>query len=388
VITVEQQLEKKLKHLRVHIDAPDDDTILLRNVPIDGLYFNKPRTNLLIKRPREGLPYLICVDEDLEYLGPDPQVARAFVAGHKQQGWRALMIGRASETNIQTVIKQALGAVGFDGKSPELQPSLPAPESGNPGKVLSSFSTDLSIDSIDEPTIGREEQIEDVISCLLQWQTRLPLIVGESGVGKTNLIRATARRLKGIRPDLRVAVIELGALMSGTLFDSERENLLTTLLKDLETQPRTILAIEHFEMALIGVPRGHLLIGEALDRGARLIGTTLPSFVDRFAVAPLSRRLQMITLEEMSLRETGDVLAALRERIAAHHNIQIEESLLNVIIDSALGLTGQLPSKAIALLDSASAHAGLAGDCELGAFDIYATVGRMRGEDCQPFVAS
>lgn len=67
VITVERELEKKLKQLRVHIEAPDGDTVMPRNVPTSDRYFNRPRTNLLIKRPREGMPYLICVDEDLEY---------------------------------------------------------------------------------------------------------------------------------------------------------------------------------------------------------------------------------------------------------------------------------------------------------------------------------
>src|SRR5881296_3085854 len=114
VVGVEQELEERLKQLRVHVVVPDGDTVLLRNVPANDRFFNKPRTNLLIKRPREGMPYLICVDEDLDYTGTDAALCRVFVAGHKQQGWRVLMVGRDARANVEKVIEEALNAVGFD----------------------------------------------------------------------------------------------------------------------------------------------------------------------------------------------------------------------------------------------------------------------------------
>ena len=381
MIAVEQELEKKLKQLRVHIDAPDGDTVLLRNVPTGDRFFNKPRTNLLIKRPREGMPYLICVDEDLEYIGADSDLARAFVAGHKQQGWRVLFVGHDAGSGIQAVVERSLRAVGFDGRDPELEPALPASGAAERGKLLASFAIDVSTGANDEPTIGRQERVEEVVSSLLQWQVRLPLIVGESGVGKTNLIRAAARKLKLFIPELKVISVELSAVMSGTLFESERESLLIELLKDAEAQSQTVVAIEHLEMALIGVPRGHLLLSEALDRGARLIGTTLPAYAGRFAIAPLSRRLQAVDLTEMSLSETGEVLLALRERISEHHRIKIEETLLKDVIDASLPLTGQFPAKAISLLDSAAATAVLAGENELGLFEVHSAAARFAGDD-------
>jgi ATP-dependent Clp protease ATP-binding subunit ClpA len=166
--------------------------------------------------------------------------------------------------------------------------------------------------------------------------------------------------------------------MAGTLFDSERESLLIALLKDVEEQPETVVVLEHLEMALMGVPRGHLLVGQALDRGARLIGTTLPSHVSRFEIAPLPRRLQVTELTEMSLSETAEVLSMLRDRIAEHHQIGIDESLLSAVLDTALSLTGHFPAKAISLLDGAAARAVLAGEIELSLFDIYTAAARSR----------
>lgn len=379
MVIVPQELESRLKQMRVHMDAPDADTLLLRNVPANNRFFNKARTNVLIKRPREGMPYLVCVDEDLAYTGTDSALARAFVAGHRQQGWRVLFVGHDARANIERLIEEALGAVGFDGREPELKPPASAVEPGAAaqGKLLASFAVEVPTDAGDEPTIGREERIEEVVSSLLQWQVRLPLIVGESGVGKTNLVRAAARELKQCRPAFKVVSVELSAVMAGTLFDSERESLLITLLKDVADQPEAIVVMEHLEMALIGVPRGHLLLGQALDGGARLIGTTLPGHLSRFELAPLARRLQVTELTEMSMSETGEVLRALRERIAAHHHFAIDESLLNSVIETALPRTGTFPAKAISLLDAAAARAVLAGENELSLFYVYATAARI-----------
>lgn len=380
VLGVEQELENRLKQLRVHVDVPDGDTVLLRNVPANDRFFSKPRTNLLIKRPRQGMPYLICVDEDLDYTGSDSTLARAFVSGHKQQGWRVLSVGHGAD-DLQKVVKEALRVVGFDGREPELKPAPSTAEPRAPGKLLASFATELSTDVADEPTIGREERIEEVVASLLGWQVRLPLVVGESGVGKTNLVRAVARKFKHLRPAFKVMSVELGALMAGTLFDSERESLLIALLKDVIDEPETIIVMEHLEMALIGVPRGHLLLGQALDQRARLIGTTLPAYQSRFEIEPLSRRVQIAELTEMGLGETTEVLRALRDRIADHHQVEIGEPLLDAVVDTALPLAGHLPAKAISLLDSAAARAVLAGESELGLFDLYAAAARFRGDE-------
>lgn len=378
MVIVPQELESRLKQMRVHIDAPDAHTVLLRNVPANNRFFNKARTNLLIKRPREGMPYLVCVDEDLGYTGTDSALARAFIAGQKQQGWRVLFVGHGSRSNVQGLIEEALDAVGFDGREPELRPPAASIRLEIGGKLLASFATEVSTDAADEPTIGRVERVEEVASSLIQWQIRLPLIVGESGVGKTNLVRAVARKLKVCRPAFKVLTVELSAVMAGTLFDSDRESLLIALLRDVSDQPDVVVVLEHLEMALIGVPRGHLLLGQALDRGARLIGTTLPGHLSRFEIEPLMRRLQVTELEEMSVDQTGEVLLALRDRIAAHLSIEIEESLLSSIIETALPLTGQFPAKAISLLDAAAARAVLAGESKLSLFDVYSAAPGFR----------
>jgi len=376
MVRVKQEIEKRLRQLRVRVDMQDDDTVLLRNVPANDGFFSKARTNVLIKRARQGLPYLICVDEDLDYTGKDPALARAFVSGHKQQGWRVLSIGRSAGEDLQQVIEEALNVVGFDGREPEMKHAHVA-EQRTPGSLLASFATSITTELNDEPTVGREEQIEEVVSSLLQWQVRLPMIVGESGVGKTNLARAAARRLKQLRAGLNVLSVDLGAVMAGSLFESEREALLIALTRDVADAREAIVVFEHLEMALLGLPRGHLLLAQAVDRGMRVIGTTLPGYQSRFEIEPLSRRVHVTELAEMGPADTVEVLRAVRKKIAEHHQMNISDSLIESVVETALPLEGCYPAKAITLLDAASARAMLAGETELTLFDLYGAASRF-----------
>jgi ATP-dependent Clp protease ATP-binding subunit ClpA len=373
MLELERSLAKRLKQMRVRVDAPDDNTVFLRNVPVGERFFNKSRTNLLIKRPQKGMPFLACVDEDLEYMGSDAIIARAFRGGHKQQGWRVLLVGQAIQEDFQSVVSAALKIIGFDECEPKMELTVTNAEAPGRPSLLSIFGDEVTARANAEQgiTVRREEEIEGALSALLQWQRRLPVIVGESGVGKTNLIYGVARRLAKVRPELRIVSVDLGIVMAGTLFDSERENLLASLIKDSKDSPGTILAIEHIEMCFMGVPRGLFILSDALDSGIKLIATSLPNHLCWLETAPLARRLHILELGEMSIGETEEVLLSARDQIGRHHKVVIDDALIKSAIDASLGLAGRLPTKAIALLDAAAARAVLSNENRVGVYDLY-----------------
>ena len=111
MVGLEPGLKAQLNHFKVRIDSPDEDTLLLRNVPADERCFNKARTSVLVKRPRAGLPFLVCVDEDLEYVGSDRELARAFSAGDRQQGWLVVTAGSGVYRQAALPGKQAGGGL-------------------------------------------------------------------------------------------------------------------------------------------------------------------------------------------------------------------------------------------------------------------------------------
>lgn len=374
MIELGQSLAKRLKELRVRVDAPDGDTLFLRNVPANEERFNKSRTNLLIKRPHAGQPFIVCVDEDLEYTGTDSALMRAFTAAHRQQGWRVIYLAGEPSGDCQQVIENALGVVGFDGHEPVMEPVVSTAAPGDDeARLLASFATDISSlagDETVEPTIGRDEKIEEVVTSLSQWKPRLAVILGASGVGKTNLLYAVARKLSQRGSPLRLLAVDLGVLMAGTLFDSERENLLSGVLKEASlSDPPVVLALEHLELALVGVPRGQWLLAQALDQGLKMIGTVLNASL--LELTPLARRMQLVELAEPWPEEIDVVLLSHRDQIAQHHQVRIDDAVVRAANENARWLSGAMPATAITLLDIAAAKAAGAGKPEVTFSDIY-----------------
>jgi type VI secretion system protein VasG len=198
----------------------------------------------------------------------------------------------------------------------------------------------------------------------------MPLIVAEPGVGKTNFLSGLARRIEQARPNLDVIAVKAGILTAGTLLDSERENLLGALLKEAH-RDGAVLCLEHLEYAVAGSPHATAMLGDALDRGAMLAGTTLPDRQSRIESYPLARRIEVIALEEPGAGDTFLVLQAAAGAIAVHHGVAIGEELLQAVVDRSIPLAGHLPAKAIALLDSAAGRASLNRAPALTLIDIY-----------------
>jgi ATP-dependent Clp protease ATP-binding subunit ClpA len=373
---IEPALEAKLKRMRLRMELPDGDTLAVKRVPADQSCFNKARTNLLIKRAGEGLPCLVCVDEDLQYTGMDQALAHAFAAGCTRQGWLILAFAGSLHGDLTAALEYALDLLGAgeeSGKAPE------TPAAARDG-LLAAWAESLT-DAVAagrvNPTLCRGEEIEQVAACALGWQGRLPLILGEAGTGKTNLLCGAAGLLA--RRGRQVLAVNMGALMAGALFESEREALLASLLREAR-HSGAVLAMEQAEWAVAGVPRGLVLLREALDRGVRIIATSAPEHDSRFQVHPLASRLDVVRLKELGQGDTIQVLQSLRPSIAAHHRVEIGAEVELAAVERALSMEGSLPGKAVGLLDSAAARASLAGNSMVALIDVYLAASRMSAE--------
>lgn len=374
MLQISQALVAKLKDSGVRIDVPDADTAVFRDVPLKDDLFNKTCTNLLVKRPRAGVPFLIYVDDDLEYTGGDRVLTRAFAGSLRRDGWRALRLGDASHQAFQPAVESALTVLGFDGRQPGADSSARCAKTDG-GELLAGFGTDLTQlakEKRQEPTVGRDEEIAEVVSCVLRWgQRRLPVIVAESGAGKTNLLHAAAAKFLECRPDLKVLSLSLGHVLAGTFFDADRDSVLEKLLREAELSPNTIVAMEHLELTIQRTPHGPALLVQSLDSGARLIGTTLPWHVPALKAPPLARRLHPVELPEPEPADAVAILSLLRDRIAGHHRLEIDDTCVRLCVTLAQPLEDHFPAKAIALLDAAAARVSLSGGSVLGADDVY-----------------
>ncbi len=373
MIALEAGLMARLKRRHVDVDVQDADTLVLRNVPTDERWFSKPSTNLLFVRPQEGLPFLVGVDADLQYSGNDRSLARAFTGSQTRQGWRMLNLSYPAQGDLRKVLECALRDLGFEHCDVK-QARSPAGHQAKNGNLLETFGTDLTLqvrEGSAEPSVARSEQVVHVVANILAWQARLSVIVGKPGVGKSNLLHAIAADLEPARPDLSLVSVNLGILLAGTLFESERENLIGSLLREAEAASGTVLALENVELAVLRNPCGAMLLSQALDHGLHLVGTSLPAYRRAFLSRALARRVDLIRLDELDPPATRDVLRALQEKILRHHGIGMGDAVLEAALERSLTLAGVLPAKAVTLLDAAAARAAQAGANEVEVCHVY-----------------
>jgi ATP-dependent Clp protease ATP-binding subunit ClpA len=370
---IDPALKAKLTRLRLRLDLADEDTLVLKSVPANHRSFNKTRTNLLIKRSAVGMPCVVCVDEDLEYTGEDQVLASAFAASSTQRGWRMLTLGGCLHSDLTAALDYALAILEANEELGQGSEMASAPRTG----LLATWAENLTDPAAScrlSMTLCRDEEVEQAAACVLGWQGRLLLIIGEAGVGKTNLLCGTAGLLA--RRKREVLSVNMGAIMAGRLFESEREALLTSLLREAR-ESGAVLALEQAEWASIGVPRGLVLLREAMDRGVRLIATTTPEHQQRFASHPLESRLETVQLSELCPDDACRVLEALRPSIAVHHGVQIDVEVEQAAVGRTLSMGGRLPGKAVGLLDAAAALAGITGHTSVSLTDVYIAASRL-----------
>jgi ATP-dependent Clp protease ATP-binding subunit ClpA len=388
VIELQPATASRLEGHRVRIDVHDDDTLCLHGVPTNDRFFNKPRTNVLLKRAQAGMPFMIAVDADLEYLGADRTLAHAFAGAHKQQGWRVLLLASAALADCDRALDQALTALGADGRDPAWAPPSVGErgERGERARLLPLLGTDLTAtvqNGLGEHTVGREDEIEEVTAGLLRATPCLPLITGPSGAGKTNLLHGLAQRLAVARPGARLYQVRLGSALAGTMFGCERERILQALLDEAAGLPEVFLAVEDFELILAGMSHGGLLTAHGLESGAKLAGVTALAGVSRLNTPPLGRHLHVVELREADAWLTMRILVARRPGLEARHRVEIDKACLPVCLKLAGQLPGRFPAKAIALLDAAAAQASLGGASVTGVDNLYSVAAHVIRSACR-----
>ena len=373
---IEPAVDKKLKRLRLRAELPDQDTLTVKRVPASHRSFNKAWTNLLIKRSVDGMPCVVCVDEDLDYMGGDQSLAKAFAAGPTQQGWKILTFGGALHGDLSSALDYALEILGADEESGSASAERTAAGGGLLATWAENLSENVAAGSL-ATTLFRDEEMEQVAACTLSWHGRMPLILGEPGTGKTNLLHGVAQMLA--RRQKEVMCVNIGSMMSGTLFESEREALLMALLREAQDS-EVVLALEEAEWAMIGTRRSLVLLRAALDDGVRMIACSRASHEDRFAMHPLGSRLEIVRLTELCASDTCRVLEVLRASIATHHGVEIDADVERATVERAGPMEGSMPGKAVKLLDAAVARASLTGATKVTELDVYIAASRMMGE--------
>ena len=219
--------------------------------------------------------------------------------------------------------------------------------------------------------IGRKQEISRLIQILARRTKNNPLLVGESGVGKTALVEGLAHLIvtKNVPKYLNdhvIYLLDIGGLIAGTKYRGDFEKRLKEVMSFLESQEKSILFIDEIHTIIgAGSASGGTLdvsnlLKPALGKGTlRCIGsTTFNEFRGIFNQnQALSRRFQKIDVVEPSIDESVGILNGIKQLYEDHHNVKFSDNS----IETAVKLSDKflndrfLPDKAIDLIDETGA---------------------------------
>ncbi|MDR1970064.1 MAG: ATP-dependent Clp protease ATP-binding subunit [Candidatus Nomurabacteria bacterium] len=260
----------------------------------------------------------------------------------------------------------------FHGREEELAKGRP--ERQTRGSFLNKFARNLTAmaqkNELD-PVIGREKEIEHAITILSRRTKNNPVLIGEAGVGKTAIVEGLAQRIAdGSAPDYlldkKIYDLDLAAMVAGTKYRGEFEERLKRVLDEVKNDRSILIFIDELHLLIgAGAAEGSMdaanILKPALARGDfRMIGaTTLNEYRKHIEKdSALVRRLQSITVEPSTAKDTVRILTGIAPKYEEHHAVKLSPS----VIEEAVRLSERYlperfqPDKSIDVIDEAAAR--------------------------------
>ncbi|MER2040948.1 ATP-dependent chaperone ClpB [Desemzia incerta] len=241
-------------------------------------------------------------------------------------------------------------------------------------EALSKYGIDL-VEAVksgkQDPIIGRDEEIRNVIRILSRKTKNNPVLIGEPGVGKTAIVEGLAQRIvrKDVPENLKdktIFSLDMGALIAGAKYRGEFEERLKAVLKEVKkSDGQIILFIDEIHTIVgAGKTEGSMdagnLLKPMLARGElHCIGATTLDEYRKYMETDkaLERRFQKVLVNEPTVEDTISILRGLKERFEIYHSVNIHDNALVAAATlSNRYITDRfLPDKAIDLVDEACA---------------------------------
>jgi type VI secretion system protein VasG len=226
-----------------------------------------------------------------------------------------------------------------------------------------------------DPILGRDNEIRQMIDILTRRRQNNPILTGEAGVGKTAVVEGLAlkiaqKEVPTALQNVRIHVLDLALLQAGAGVKGEFENRLKALINEVKqsVKPIVLFIDEAHTMIGSGGQAGQNdaanLLKPALARGElRTIAATTWAEYKKFFEkdAALTRRFQVVKIEEPSPEQAVAMMRGLLPVMEGHHKILVSDQALCAAVNlSHRYITGrQLPDKAVSLLDTACARVAM-----------------------------
>ena len=242
---------------------------------------------------------------------------------------------------------------------------------------LAEFTRDLTVEAAEgrlDPLIGRDTEMGRIIEILCRRTKNNPVVIGESGVGKTAIVEGLAQRIvdKNVPSFLenkRILSLDLSLIVAGTKYRGQFEERLKKIMAELKESTDNIVFIDELHTLVgAGSAEGTLdaanILKPALSRGdIQCIGATTPGeyrkTIERDRA--LERRFQSVKIEPPTEAEALEIIEGIVERYEAFHQLRYAKDALAAAVTQSNRYIADrfLPDKAIDVLDEAGARAKL-----------------------------
>ncbi len=250
----------------------------------------------------------------------------------------------------------------------------------SPLKFLTRYGKDLTEEAKAgklDTVIGRENEIERVVTVLSRRTKSNPVLIGEAGVGKTAIVEGLATRIAknevpGNLIGKHIYQVDLSSVVAGTKFRGEFEERIKGIIDEATGDDSVLLFIDEIHLLSgAGSSEGSMdaanILKPALARNSiNLIGaTTLDEYRKSIEKdKALSRRFQTVMVEEPSATVTLRILKGIKKHYEKHHGVVIPDEILETAITMGQRYINDrfMPDKVIDIIDEASAICKVAAD--------------------------
>ena len=233
---------------------------------------------------------------------------------------------------------------------------------------ISKYAIDLS--NNDTTLIGRDKEIISITEILLRKNKNNPLLVGESGVGKTAIVEGLANLIsKGkinALKDYKIYNLDMSLVLAGSKYRGDFEERLNNIIKETINSKNIILFIDEIHTIMnAGGSEGAIdaanILKPYLSKGdLKIIGATTKDEYEKYISKDkaLTRRFECITIQEPNYTMTKDILYKVKNNYKKYHNINITKKNLDMILDytNKFILDKKNPDKTLDVLDSVCSY--------------------------------
>lgn len=218
----------------------------------------------------------------------------------------------------------------------------------------------------------REKEVAQMSEILCRKQKKNPIIVGESGVGKSAIVGLLAKRI--VNGDCTefllgktILQLDMTALVAGTNLRGQFEERLHKLLNEVKSQSNIILFIDEIHTITgLGNEEGSLDASNILkpylaSDEISCIGATTQKEYDRYFQkdSAMNRRFEPLFIKEPSKEDTVKILSNIKSYYETFHGVSYTKEILEEIVylcDKYI-TNRRFPDKAIDLMDQIGSKA-------------------------------